>query len=79
MKILGRLLADCFGPYGKRRTAPAYEVVGDDGTVRRVQRSGHNGRKYSAQVAPGVTAHWDSLRQARAEGYTIRPVKGAGR
>lgn len=70
LRILEGALASFFGaPRRKRAPLPQYDVKGDDGRWRPVDRIG---RKFQAQVAPGTTACWDSLRQARSEGYTLR-------
>jgi hypothetical protein len=71
LHILHGALNQFFGVARKRTTKPRpqYEVVGDDGRARPVERSG---RTFRAVVAPGVTAPWASLKQARSEGYTVR-------
>lgn len=54
---------------------PKYEVQGDDGIFRRLER---DGRKFRATMAPGCTGFWDSLREVR-EDHVVRrlPAKGA--
>jgi hypothetical protein len=56
-------------PRKRRGSLPQYEIVGSDGKARSVDRIG---RKFKAGVAPGVTGEWDSIKQARSEGYTVR-------
>ena len=51
-----------------RKNRAIYEIEGDDGVFRLLERQG---RGFAATMAPGVTGYWDTLREARAD-HTVR-------
>jgi len=52
---------------------PRYEIKGHDGRWRALER---DGRKFRAELEPGTTGEWDSLRDARA-GHAVRRAGAA--
>lgn len=68
LRIAREALAAMRHPTPRRRVR--YEIQGDDGGFRPLERQG---RRFVATMAPGTTEEWQSLREAAAA-HTVRRI-----